>query len=134
MTDTAVLQDFFDTFHVTSSLNAIVDVENFLAGRHGLAELATKADSDPRHILSCIKKIHDGIGFRMFRDFVTLKDVTPAEGLDDVWGHWCPSPVELNKADYPAGAIPLWSNGEKTVFCRIVKDSRRFDAAEFGVA
>lgn len=133
MTDSDVMQDFFDTFHVTNALNAIVHVENFLAGRHGLAELAPKPDSDPRHILSCIKKVHDGIGFRLFRDFITLKDVAPGEGLDDVWAHWCQSPVALHTADYPAGTIPLWSNGKNTVFCRIVKDGRGFDAADFGV-
>jgi len=39
MTDTQVMQDLFDTFEVTNKLNAIVNVENFLAARHALVDL-----------------------------------------------------------------------------------------------
>lgn len=134
MTDADVFQDFFDTLPVTNSLNAIVNVGSFLAGRHALAAAAPNASSDPHDVLSCIKKIKEGIGIRLFRDFVTLKDIAPSEGLDDVWAHWCPSPVELNKSDYPIGAIPLWSNGEKTVFCLFTKDSQGYDSVEFGIS
>ena len=133
MTDSELMQDLFDTFTVTNALNAIVQVEDFLAGRHGLADLASKPDANPRDILSCIKRVHAGLGYRLFHSFITLQNTAPSEGLDDVWAHWCPSPVELHKADYPAGTIPLWSNGKNTVFCRIVKDSKGYDAAEFGV-
>lgn len=133
MTDAEIWQDFFDTFRVANALDAIVHVENFLAGRRGLLNLAPQAHSDPSQVLSCVKKIHDALGFRMFRDFVTLTDVAPTEGLDDVWSHWCPTPAELHKQNYPAGAIPLWSNGTNTVYCRIVQDSGNNEAAEFGI-
>lgn len=131
MTDADVMQDFFDAFEVVNRLNAIVNVNDFLAGRHGLLEYATKTDSDPRHVLSCIKMIYRGIGPRLFKSFVTLENVAPAEGLDDVWGHWCPCPVDLHKQDYPAGTIPLWSNGTATVFCRAVNDGTGQMTLEF---
>lgn len=106
-------------------------MENYLAGRHGLDEYCGDKDSDPRHVLSCIKKVHDGIGYRLFKSFVAMENVAEGEGLDDVWSQWCPSPVPLAKQDYPAGAIPLWSNGTSTVYCKIVKDSKGFDAMSF---
>lgn len=130
MTDADVMQDFFDAFEVVNRLNAIVTVDEFLAGRHGLLEYAPKADSDPRHVLSCIKRIYKGIGPRLFKSFVTLENVAEGEGLDDVWSHWCPSKVPLASQDYPAGTIPLWSNGKSTVYCRLIKDDRGHD--EFG--
>lgn len=124
VSDVDVMQDFFDAFTVVNKLNAIVRVDEFLAGRHGLLEYATKADSDPRHVLSCIKRIYKGIGPKLFRSFILLENVAPSEGLDDVWAHWCPVPsgVELHKQDYPAGTIPLWSNGSATVFARARTD------------
>jgi hypothetical protein len=132
MTDADLMQDFFDTFEVINRLNTIVTVDEFLAGRHGLLEYAPKADSDPRHVMSCIKMIYKGIGPRLFKSFVTLENVAPGEGLDDVWGHWCPLPagVELHKQDYPAGTIPLWSNCTATVFCRMTVDEHGNE--EFG--
>ena len=98
MTDSEMMQDFFDAFEVVNRLNAIVTVDDFLAGRQGLLEYASKADSDPKHVLSCIKRIYKGIGPRLFKSFVTLENVAPAEGLDDVWQHWCPSPACLQRA------------------------------------
>jgi hypothetical protein len=135
MTDSEVMQDLFDTFEVTNRLNAIVHVENFLAGRHGLLEYARKADADPRHVLSCIQMIHKGIGPRLFGSFVMLDNVLPSEGLDDVWAHWCPLPegVSLHAQDYPAGTMPLWSNGSATVFVRHTKDKHGNDVWDFGV-
>jgi hypothetical protein len=133
MTDSDVMQDFFDAFEVVNRLNAIVTVDDFLAGRHGLLEYASKADSDPKHVLSCIKRIYKGIGPRLFKSFVTLENVAPAEGLDDVWQHWCPSPVELHTQDYPAGTIPLWSNGTATVFCRLTVDKHGNEEFDFAV-
>jgi hypothetical protein len=129
------MQDFFDAFTVVNKLNAIVQVNEFLAGRHGLLEYAPKADSDPRHVLSCIQRIYKGIGPRLFKSFVTLENVAPAEGLDDVWAHWCPLPpdVELHKLNYPAGAIPLWSNGTQTVICRMRTDQHGNEEFDFGV-
>jgi hypothetical protein len=135
MTDTEIVQDFFDAFVVVNKLNAIVQVEEFLAGRHGLLEYGPKADSDPRHVLSCIKRIYRGIGPRLFKSFVTLENVAQAEGLDDVWAHWCPLPagVELHKLNYPAGAIPLWSNGTQTVIGRMHTDKHGNEEFDFGV-
>lgn len=135
MTDAEVMQDFFDAFEVVNRLNAIVNVNEFLAGRHGLLEYARNADSDPRHVLSCIKRVHKGIGPRLFKSFVTLENVAPGEGLDDVWGHWCPCPagVELHKQSYPAGTIPLWSSGQATVFTRLTKDKHGNDVFDFAV-
>lgn len=132
MTDADVMQDFFDAFEVVNRLNAIINVNDFLAGRHGLLEYAPKADSDPSHVLSCIKMIYRGIGPRLMKSFITMENVAPAEGLDDVWGHWCPLPagVELHKQDYPAGTIPLWSNGKSTVFARLLVDKHGNE--EFG--
>lgn len=120
MTDSEVMQDFFDTFEVINKLNAIVRVDEFLVGRHGLLEYGPKPDSDPRHVLSCVKRIYTGIGPRLMKSFITMENVAPAEGLDDVWAYWCPLPpgVELHKQEYPAGTIPLWSNGTSTVFAR----------------
>jgi len=133
MTDAEVMQDFFDAFEVANKLNAIVTVDEFLAGRYGLLEYARKADSDPRHVLSCIKRIYKGIGPRLFKSFVTLENVLPGEGLDDVWAHWCPCPpdVDLHTQDYPAGAIPLWSNGTSVVFCRLVADKHGNEEFDF---
>lgn len=133
MTDSEVMQDFFDTFEVVNKLNAIVRVDEFLAGRHGLLDYATKADSDPRHVLSCIKRIYTGIGPRLFKSFITLENVAPSEGLDDVWSYWCPLPpdVELHKQEYPAGTIPLWSNGTSTVFARLTVDKHGNEEFDF---
>ena len=133
MTDADVMQDFFDAFEVVNRLNAIVNVNDFLAGRHGLLEYAPKADSDPSHVLSCIKMIYRGIGPRLMKSFITMENVAPAEGLDDVWGHWCPLPagVELHKQEYPAGAIPLWSNGKSTVFARLLVDKHGNEEFDF---
>ena len=30
--------------------------------------------------------------------------------------------MELHKQEYPAGAVPLWSNGESTVFACLLMD------------
>ena len=135
MTDSEVMQDFFDAFTVVNKLNAIIKVDEFLAGRHGLAEYGPKRESDPRHVLSCIQRIYKGIGPRLFKSFVTLENVASGEGLDDVWAHWCPLPagVELHKQDYPAGAIPLWSNGQNTVVCRAHTDKHGNVEFAFGV-
>ena len=136
MTDSEVIQDLFDTFEVTNKLNAIVHVDNFLAGRHGLLEYAAKADSDPRHVLSCIQMIHKAIGPRLFGSFVMLENVRPSEGLDDVWAHWCPLPegVDLHAQTYPTGTMPLWSNGSATVFVRQTQDKHGNVVFDFGVA
>lgn len=135
MTDSEVMQDFFDAFAVVNKLNAIVRVDEFLAGRHGLLDYGPKADSNPEHVLSCVKRIYKGIGPRLFKSFVMLEDVAPAEGLDDVWAHWCPLPtgVELHKLEYPAGAIPLWSNGTQTVICRMRTDKHGNEEFDFSV-
>jgi hypothetical protein len=135
MTDNEVIQDLFDTFAVVNKLNAIVNVEEFLAGRHGLLDYGPKADSDPAHVLSCVQRIYKGIGPRLFKSFVTLENVRPSEGLDDVWAHWCPLPadVELHTQNYPAGAIPLWSNGTRTVICRLRTDEHGNEEFDFGV-
>lgn len=134
MTDSEVMQDFFDAFEVTNRLNAIVHVENFLAARHALLDLGPKPDTSPTHVLSCCKMLLGGIGPSLFKSFITLENVAPGEGLDDVWGHWCPLPpgVELHQQSYPAGTIPLWSNGEKTVFVRITQDQHGNDEFDFG--
>jgi len=134
MTDTQVMQDLFDTFEVANKLNAIVSVENFLSARHALLDLGPKADTSPFHIQSCCKMLLRGIGPQLFKSFITLKNVAPSEGLDDVWADWCPLPegVELHKQTYPLGTIPLWSNGEKTVFVRISKDKHGNDEFDFG--
>lgn len=135
MTDADVLQDFFDAFTVANKLDAIVTVDEFLAGRHGLLEYGPNPDSDPRHVLACVKRIYKGIGPKLFASFVTLDAVAPSEGLDDVWGHWCPLPagVELHKQDYPAGGIPLWSNGSQTVFCKMQTDQHGNKGFDFAV-
>ena len=135
MTDSDVMQDLFDTFEVVNKLNAIVNVNEFLAGRHGLLEYGPQESSDPRHVLSCIKMIHKGLGPRLFGSFVMLENVRPSEGLDDVWRHWCPLPagVELHSQDYPPGTMPLWSNGSATVFVRHTKDTHGNDVWDFGV-
>lgn len=135
MTDADVMQEFFDTYVVTKKLGSIVDVHSFLAGRHGLLEYAPNASSDPRHVLSCIRKIYEGIGYRLFRPFAEMEHTAPSEGLDDIWAGWCPCPngCELSKASYPAGAIPLWTNGTSTVFCRVGKDDRGYERMDFAV-
>lgn len=135
MTDSEVMQDLFDAFTIVNKLNAIVQVDEFLAGRHGLLDYGPKANAEPRHVLACIKRIYKGIGPRLFKSFVTLENVAPAEGLDDVWAHWCPLPegVELHKLHYPAGAIPLWSNGTQTVICRMHTDKHGNEEFDFGV-
>jgi hypothetical protein len=135
MTDTDVMQDFFDAFTVVNKLNAIVRVDEFLAGRHGLAEYGPKPESDPRRVLSCIQRVYKGIGPRLFKSFVTLENVAPGEGLDDVWGQWCPLPsgIDLHTLDYPAGAIPLWSNGSQTVIYRMRTDQHGNEEFDFGV-
>jgi hypothetical protein len=135
MTDSEIMQDFFDTFEVVGKLNWIFQVENFLAGRHGLLEYAPKKDSDPRHVLSCIKMIHSGIGRHLFRSYIDLDNVAPGEGLDDVWAEWCPCPegVELHKQDYPQGAVPLWSNGVRTVFATRYTEVDGSEEFEFGI-
>ena len=134
MTDSQIMQDLFDTFEVTNKLNAIVHVENFLAGRNALLDLGPNPDTSPTQILSCCKMILGGIGPRLFKSFITLENVAPGEGLDDVWAHWCPLPagVELHKQDYPAGTIPLWSSGQQTVFVRITQDKHGNDEFDFG--
>lgn len=135
MTDNEVMQDFFDAFTVVNKLNAIVRVDEFLAGRHGLAEYGPKPESDPRHVLSCIQRVYKGIGPRLFKSFVTLENVASSEGLDDVWGQWCqlPAGVDLHTLDYPARAIPLWSNGSQTVICRMRTDQHGNEEFDFGV-
>ena len=135
MSDLETVQDFFDAFTVANKLDAIVTVDEFLAGRHGLLEYGPKPDSDPRHVLACIQRIYRGIGPKLFGSFVTLENVAPAEGLDDVWAHWCPIPpgVELHKQNYPAGCVPLWSNGSQTVFCRMRTDQYGNTDFDFGV-
>ena len=134
MTDTQVMQDLFETLEVTNKLNAIVNVENFLAARYALLDLGPKADTSPARVQSCCKMLLSGIGPRLFRSFITLENVAPGEGLDDVWAYWCPLPdgVELHQQSYPAGSIPLWSNGEKTVFVRITQDKHGNDEFGFG--
>ena len=134
MTDAEVMQDFFDTFEVTNKLNAIVNVENFLSARHALLDLGPKADTSPFHIQSCCKLLLRGIGPRIFKSFITLENVALSEGLDDVWADWCqlPEGVELHKQTYPLVTIPLWSNGEKTVFVRITQDKHGNDEFDFG--
>lgn len=136
MTDSELMQDLFDTFEVTNKLNSIVNVENFLAARHAMLDLGPKPDTPAVQILSCCKMILSGIGPRLFRSFITLENVAPSEGLDDVWGHWCPLPpgVELHQQSYPAGAIPLWSNGQATVFVTVTQDRHGNDEFDFAVA
>ena len=135
MTDSDIMQDFFDTFVVMNKLNSVVNVNDFLAGRLGLLEYGPQADADPRHVLSCIKRIDAGIGVRLMQSFVTLEHCAPGEGLDNVWAHWCPCPkgVDLHKADCPAGTIPLWSNGKDTVFCRVSPDKGNSYQIDYGI-
>jgi hypothetical protein len=135
MTDSEIMQDLFDTFEVTNKLNAIVGVENFLAARHALLDLGPKADTPAVQVMSCCKMLYKAIGPRLFKSFVTLENVAPSEGLDDVWSHWCPLPpdVELHKQDYPAGTLPLWSNGSSVVFARLVTDKHGNEEFDFAV-
>jgi hypothetical protein len=41
--------------------------------------------------------------------------------------------VDLHKQSYPAGAIPLWSNGQATVFTRLTQDKHGNDVFDFAV-
>ncbi len=134
MTDSQIMQEFFDSIIVAGRLNSIVNVEEFLAGVHGLQDYGPKADSDPTHVLSCVKRVHRGMGSELFAKFVSLEESHPSIGLEDWWARWCPCPagVELHKADYPAGALPLWSNGKHTVFCRVSKDEGGAAVVDFG--
>lgn len=135
MSDAQILQEFFDSIIVAGRLNSIVNVEEFLAGVHALQDYGPKADSDPRHVLACVKRVHRGIGSELFAKFVSLEDSHPSIGLDDWWARWCPCPagIELSRVDYPAGAIPLWSNGQRTVFCRIAPDAGGAPVVDFAV-
>ncbi len=123
-TDNEIMQEFFDSIIVVGRLNSIVNVEAFLAGVHGLQDYGPQADSTPDHVLSCIKQVHRGLGSALFAKFISLEESHPSIGLDDWWSRWCPCPagVELHRMDYPVGTLPLWSNGNQTVFCRLSKD------------
>lgn len=55
------MQDFFDAHEVVNQLNAIVNVNEFLDGRHGLPDYARKNDSDPAHVVPCIQRINKDI-------------------------------------------------------------------------
>lgn len=134
MTDSQVMQEFFDAFEVTNRLNAIVHVENFLAARHSLLALGPDPKSAPKDVAQCCELLLNSIGPSLFKSFITLENVAPGEGLDDVFAGWCPCPpdVELHTQDYPQGTIPLWSNGEKTVFVRLSKDKHGNDEFDFG--
>ena len=132
MTDSQILQEFFDSIVVAGRLNSIVNVEEFLAGVHGLQDYGPKAESDPHNVLACVKHVHRGIGSELFAKFISLDESHPGIGLDDWWARWCPCPVELHKADYPAGAIPLWSNGTSTVYCRVTSDAGGAPVVDFG--
>jgi hypothetical protein len=135
MTDAQILQEFFDSIVVAGRLNSIVNVEEFLAGVHGLQDYGPKADSDPSNVLACIRRVHRGIGSELFAKFVSLDESHPGIGLDDWWARWCQCPigVQLHQADYPAGAIPLWSNGNSTVYCRVTSDAGGAPVVDFGV-
>ncbi len=135
MTDSELIQELFDTVEVVNRLNTIINVEDFLAGRHGLLAYGPHKDSDPRDVLSCIRRIYMGVGPRLFKSFVEMESVAPAEGVDDTWGQWCPLPegVALHQQEYPAKAIPLWSNGRSTVFCCVQVDGHGHEGFEFAV-
>jgi hypothetical protein len=135
MTDSQILQEFFDSIIVVGKLNSIVNVEEFLAGVHGMQDYGPKPDSDPSHVLACVRRAHRGIGSELFAQFVNLDSVHASTGLDDWWSRWCPCPagIALHTAEYPVGAIPLWSNGQRTVFCRVNKDAGGAAVIDFGV-
>ena len=130
MIELEIVQDLFNTFGIHgTSIRWPVNVVEFVAGAHGLRDLGKDKTSDPRHIMQCIQKMHDGLGPVYFRQ---LFDTPP--DVDDLWVHyWCPQPAgtDLHKAPCPAGTHPLWTNGEKTVFVRPTKDKHGNDVFDF---
>jgi len=120
LTDIDYIQDLFDTWTMTSKIGAAVGVEEYLAVRHSLRDLGPKRDTDARHIAQCIDRLRVAFGSSLLWQFIDTENTDPGTGLDDVWSHWCPCPSGLSaeKADVPAGTIPLWTNGTDSVFCR----------------
>lgn len=127
-----IVQDLFNTFGIHGTvIKWPVDIRTFVAGAHGLRDMGKDRTSDPRHILQCIRKMYEGLGPAYFANLFD----TPAD-VDDLWVHyWCPQPngLDLHKAQCPAGTHPLWTNGEKTVFMRPMKDKHGNDLFDFAV-
>jgi len=131
MTELEIVQDFFNTLAIHGTLKWPVHVETLVAGAGGLRDLGRDAASDPRHVLQCIKKLYEGVGPAYFPQLFD----TPAD-VDDMWVHyWCPQPqgTDLSKANCPAGAHPLWTNGTSTVFVRPIKDKHGNEEFDFAV-
>jgi hypothetical protein len=131
MIEIEIVQDLFNTLGIHGSVYGPVNMEDFVAGAHGLRHMGKDKASDPRHIMQCIRRMCDGIGPRYFQQLID----TPAD-VDDMWVHyWCPQPAgtDLAKADCPAGTHPLWTNGTSTVFTRLTKDKHGNDVFDFAV-
>jgi hypothetical protein len=131
MTEIEIMQDLFNTLGIHGSVYGPVNIADFMAGAQGLRDMGKHADSDPRHIMQCIRRMCAGIGARYFQQLID----TPAD-VDDMWVHyWCPQPagIDLAKANCPAGTHPLWSNGQATVFTRLTQDKHGNDVFDFAV-
>ena len=135
MTDNEIMQEFFDSVVVAGRLNTVVNVGEFVSGVQSLQKYGPTIASDPADVLSGIKQVFRGIGSELFIKFVSLEESHPGIGLDDFWSRWCPCPagIELHRIDYPAGALPLWSNGRQTLFCCLSADGGGCSKVTFGV-
>jgi hypothetical protein len=126
-----IVQDLFNTLGIHGTFTYPVNIVEFAAGAHGLRDLGPAPNAEPRHIMQCIDKMRQGLGSPYFRQLFD----TPAD-VDDMWVHyWCPQPkgTDLAKTQCPAGTHPLWTNGQQTVFVRIVTDKHGNELCDFGV-
>lgn len=131
MTELEVVQDLFNAMGIHGTLKWPVNIVEFVSAACGLREMSKDRSTDPRHIMQCIDHMYRGVGAPYFANLIDH----PAD-VDDLWvSYWCPQPpgVELHKADCPAGATPLWSNGTSTVFARKRHDKHGNEEFDFGI-
>lgn len=131
MSDLHTAQDLIDSLSIRGAVGFPLDLIAFCPPATELGRIASIRSTDPEDIRKQLYAMYMAIGpahMEMLYD--------QPHGVEDSWvARWCPQPTgcRLEAANCPAGATPLWCNGEKTVYAQKGLDDGYNDIITFGV-
>lgn len=109
----------------------ILNLRKFCEAIRGLQAISRDKDADKNAIVQRLNDIRLAVGPEVMEYmFDTPHDV------DDFWvDHWClqPAGTSLSSATCPPGTVPLWTNGEATIFLRRSQDKHGNPDFFFGI-
>jgi hypothetical protein len=122
MVEVDIAQELLDAFALNGTPPSGVFFREFCDAVINLQSMSQSKFVDPTLIVKALGEMQESIG--PYGMSVLFDPDSKACGR---WTKaWCPQPlnVKLASADCPQGTLPLWCNGERTVYARSSEDER----------